>query len=236
MKTTLLLAAVAGLASVASADVVFTTSATGPTLANSVFGARATGDTVDTGNFIFNAAGGVALNSAIHTVGGSDAMTNALSRPSTVSSTVTTVGNLRTVTFSWDTDGAIAMIQTGDLLGGAPITTLSFETGSVNAGPNGLSDPDFIAFDHAPAATPGDFAASFNLLDATGGSIFAGTWFVSAGATGIIGRTFLSAGNADLATFNIGGGTATVRYFVVPAPSAMALLGLGGLVATRRRR
>jgi hypothetical protein len=150
---------------------------------------------------------------------------------------VTTVGNLRTVTFSWDTDGAIAMLQAGDLLGGAPVTTLSFETGSANAGPNGLSDPDFIAFDHDPdAATPGTFLASFDLLNATGGSIFAGNWFVSAGATGISGRTFVTAGGADLATFNIGGGTATVRYFVVPAPSAMALLGLGGLVATRRRR
>ena len=32
------------------------------------------------------------------------------------------------------------------------------------------------------------------------------------------------------------GGFMTIEYTVVPAPSAMALLGLGGLVATRRRR
>lgn len=236
MKSTLLLAAVAGLASVASANVVFTTSATGPSIANSVFGARAAGDTVETGNYIFNSAGGTALNEAVHTVGGSDAMTNALSRPSTVSSTVTTVGNLRTVTFSWDTDGAIAMLQAGDVLGGSPITTLSFEMGTTNSGTNGLLDPDFVSFDHAPSTTPGTFNAQFTLLDAAGASIFAGNWFVSAGAEGISGRTFVGAGGADLAGFNIGGGTATVRYFVVPAPSAMALLGLGGLVATRRRR
>lgn len=32
------------------------------------------------------------------------------------------------------------------------------------------------------------------------------------------------------------GGTLTIQYTIVPAPGAMALLGLGGLVATRRRR
>jgi hypothetical protein len=37
-------------------------------------------------------------------------------------------------------------------------------------------------------------------------------------------------------TAGIGGGQGPVNLGLVPAPSAMALLGLGGLVATRRRR
>lgn len=239
MKSVFAVLVCAGLATTASASVI-TFSPTGPAIERE-FGpnsTRALGSLVNTGSGVFNGLGGAILTEADpHTIGTTEAMFNALSRPSTVSSSVSTVGNVRTVTIAWSTDGGVAMIQPGDGLGGQPIQQVSFELGTPNFPLGGINDPDFIAFDHAESATPGTFSANFTLLDAAGGSIFAGTWFVNlTGAGEIAGRTFVAAGGADLANFNIGGGVASVSYFVVPAPGSLALLGLGGLVATRRRR
>lgn len=60
-----------------------------------------------------------------------------------------------------------------------------------------------------------------NALSAFNGQNLAGTWTLSI------------SDSASLDTGSIGGWTLSAT---VPAPSAMALLGLGGLVATRRRR
>ena len=60
-----------------------------------------------------------------------------------------------------------------------------------------------------------------NALSAFNGQNLAGTWTLSI------------SDSAGLDTGSIGGWTLSAT---VPAPSAMALLGLGGLVATRRRR
>jgi len=230
----------AGLAATASASVI-TSSPTGPTVdrESSPYTTRALGSMVNTGNAVFNTAGGAFLNEADpHTIGGSDAMTNAFLRPSTVSSSVTTVGLLRTVTIEWTTDNQGVMIQPGDMLGGVPFQTVSFELGTANFPNGGIDDPDFVSFAHAPdAMDPTIFLADFTLLNATGGTIFAGAWFVNLNGAGeIAGRTFVGAGGADLANFNIGGGRAVVSYNIIPAPGSVALLGLAGLVAGRRRR
>ncbi len=238
-KTVLAVIACAGVASAASAN-IFSSSAHGPSLDRDGNIGLALGSVVDTGNGVFNALGGALLNqAATHEVGTSGPMVNALERPNTVTSTVTTVDDLRTVTFEWRAATGTAMIQPGDGLGGSPITDISFEVGTTNFAGGGVFDPDFIAFDHdVNPSDPTTFLAAFTLVDATGGTIFSGNFFVdfNAGTNQIGGRTFINAGGADLANFNIGGGTASFSYFVIPTPASAALFGLGALAAARRRR
>jgi hypothetical protein len=226
--------AVAGLAAAANADII-TASAFGPSVEAPVY-SQALGDTTNVVNGVFNAGGGAILNDSLHTIGGSDPMNNVFQRSTTITSTVSTVGNIRTVVMTWETIGQ-NMLQPGDALGGTPITQLSFENGSANAGGNGINDPQFLAFNHAPdPATPGTFLAGFELLGAGGSVIFAGTYFVSLNdPTEISGRTFIGAGGADLAGFSINGGRATVSY-LIPSPTSAAVLGFAGLAAARRRR
>ncbi len=239
IKHALIPALIAGLTSTASAGVL-NNSPFGPSLhnTNNPF-ATVDGTGVHAGNAVFNDAGGAILNDAdLHTLGTSESMSNALERDSTISSTVTTVGNVRTITLEWSTDGGAAMIQPGDGVGELPITTLSFELGTQNFPNAGVNDPDFLAFNHSEDGdNPGTFLADFDLLDADGDLIFAGNFFVDIASGAIAGRTFISAGGADLADFNIGGGVATMSYTIIPAPGALALLGMAGLAgATRRRR
>ncbi len=237
MTKTIAIMALAGLAGAAHADLI-TASAFGPAVAQvPTYETKALGDVTNAVNGVFNAGGGAILNDAAHTLGTSEAM-NAALRATTISSTVVTVGTTRTVTIEWSTDGGLAMVAPGDGLGGLPITTLSFENGSANAGGNGIDDPDFVAFNHAAdPMNPGTFLADFDLIAVGGGTIFSGSYFVSLNApTEVSGRTFIGAGGADLANFAIAGGVATISYEIVPAPASAALLGLGGFAAARRRR
>jgi|GEM_PF-5960332 len=238
MKNVIAMFVCAGLASAASAS-IFSSAAHGPSLASEGNVGLALGENVNTGNGVFNSLGGAILNqAAAHELGTSGPMTNVLGRAATVTSTVTTVGDLRTVTLNWSAAPGVAMIQPGDALGGAAITDLSFEMGTANF-PGGAFDPDFIAFDHAVNPNdPNTFLASFTLLDALGSTIFNGSFFVdyNAGTNEIGGRTFIAAGGADLAGFNIGGGSASFSYFVIPTPASTALLAFAGIAAARRRR
>ncbi|TVQ63588.1 MAG: hypothetical protein EA378_01490 [Phycisphaerales bacterium] len=239
MKNVIALCVCAGLASAASAS-IFTTSANGPSLDRDGNIGLALGSVVDTGNGVFNTAGGALLNQAsAHEIGTSGPMVNVLERPNTVTSSVTTVDDLRTVTMTWRSAPGTAMIQPGDALGGLAITDLSFEVGTANFSGGGIFDPDFIAFDHdVNPADPTTFLGAFTLVDANGATIFDGSFFVDFDAvtSEVGGRTFIAAGGADLSGFNIGGGTATFSYFVIPTPASAALFGLGGLAALRRRR
>lgn len=97
-----------------------------------------------------------------------------------------------------------------------------------------------------------DYSGAFSVLPGgtTGGlqgsriALGEGTNFGGAG-TGLnltVGTQYFAVitgfGNTNFGTYTagVGGGQGAVSLGIVPAPSAMALLGLGGLVATRRRR
>jgi hypothetical protein len=65
----------------------------------------------------------------------------------------------------------------------------------------------------------------------------AGTISINYSGTGLFGVQ--GGGNATIDVTNFGGsGSVTVQYFynIIPTPGAMALLGMGGLLAGRRRR
>lgn len=143
-----------------------------------------------------------------------------------------------TINFEWISQNGVNLIPTGSTIDGGVIDTLSFEMGSSNTPGDGLGWGQPFTFDHPESATtPGVFEASFDLLDTFGGTIFSGSWFVSAlPGNEFQGRTFISAGGADLAQFGIGGARATVVVNEVPEPTTIALLGLGGMVILRRKR
>ncbi len=233
MKTALVLT-VAGLATAASADLI-TASAFGPHAVTAPTYGEAAGDVTNTVNAIFDAGGGIILNSLAHTVDSSEAMTAGF-RPTTMTTTVTTVGSTRTITMEWLTDGGAFMVEPGDSATGAgPVTTLSFEHGSANAAGNGIDDPDFVAYNHPFDGT--SYLGAFDLLGAGGAVLFSGSYFLQLpSATEMDGRTFISAGGGDLSGFGITGGRSTWSYEIVPAPASAALLGLGGFAAARRRR
>lgn len=199
----------------------------------------ALGSLVNAGNAGFISDGGAILNSIDnHTLGTSEPMTNALDRASTITSTVTTEGNLRTITVTWITDNGGAMLLPGDRLNQQPIIGLSFELGRQNFDAGGIFDPMFRGFDHEEdAEDPGEFLAEFTLLDTSGGTIISTNWFVNfdAATDSIGGFVIITAGGQNLGNFGIGGGTATVRYFI-PTPGPAALFVLAGFAASSRRR
>lgn len=190
----------------------------------------ATGDTADTVITLFsNAGGAISVGPVSHTIGGTDATTDAFGTGVSISSADVDNGNgTRTVTITWAADAWANLIPTGANIGGDPIIQIGFELGENNAGTN-FVDPSLYG---GLTTTDG----TFDLLGSGGSVLFSGTFFTTDQGTGFSGLTFVNAGGADLSTFGIAGARATITYDVVPTPASAALLGLGGLVAARRRR
>lgn len=115
---------------------------------------------------------------------------------------------------SWASD-AILFVQGPDLNTG--------EWGGYNLSFGGF-DEGVFSFDGPISATPGIYGDSQTVSNATPPS-GAGTWFV-AFANGWGSSPAVQYNNISV----------TLHGVNVPTPGAMALLGLGGLVATRRRR
>lgn len=119
------------------------------------------------------------------------------------------------------------LFPAGVTVGGQPATRAGFFMGA-NAGGNPLTNDKpvivtsviWFAFDAAGGQV---WATDVTALVPTNGD---GTW------TGSFGVGFNNFG-AGLGVIQQG---LLIDYTVVPAPASMALLGLGGLVATRRRR
>lgn len=111
-------------------------------------------------------------------------------------------------------------------------TTLSADDGDAQGEVND-GGPDSIT-EAGANATDMDmgFVNSFFFGDYTGNGTFdidvvTSTLFNTNGSGSGVGGSFLPP--------NVSG-SVTVEYFVIPAPGAAALLGLGGLIAARRRR
>ncbi len=147
----------------------------------------------------------------------------------TVSSTITSNGggNYDIVLSMTTTSGELA--PTGYNVGGITADTLGvFLGGNANGDPFEFGGPAFVN------------SATIELLD--GGALAAGPFDISSFANftageggswdGGFGVTF-GAGSAGA---GVDGITFRGNFTVVPAPAGVAMLGLGGLVATRRRR
>ncbi len=233
IKTLAGLAGVAAFAATATAQ--FTASQFAPRDLDEPTTSRgAAGDTASTALTVFGPTmSGFLAGPIDHTIGSTE--TFPVNTAVDVTSSVVDNGDgTRTLTINWMSNNGAALFGP-NAFGTEPITTLGFELGENNAGMNTV-DPTMYAGIADPDTEPdGVFEAGFELLDASGGSLFSGNFFVTDTGTGFSGVTFIGAGGADLGNFNIGGGTATITYFI-PAPGAAALFGLGGLAAARRRR
>lgn len=160
------------------------------------------------------------------------------------------------ITISAAPGGLSAVSASGSNTTGVYLAGILGSTG----GPTGttigtlVGTADLSTFNNPPDGTPSlyrssgtdtglnfwSFSTSSTVTFTAGSQAFAGsaTWAVDpalyalllSGATS--GNVYFPADDpADLPTAQVIG-----QYQVVPAPSALALLGLGGLVATRRRR
>ncbi len=201
------------------------------------------GDTFASAVGVFGAGGGALLYDGTpgpFAFGGTSSMgTNGISAGTgSITSSVTDLGNgQQQIVIEWFEDGGTPMLPQGGTLGGSPVTTISFEIDSANTGPDGINPLGNFEFKHLED-TPGVFLAGFELLDTLGNDLFGGTgsFFVNADGGDIGGVTFISAGANDLGNFGIAGGRATIVITKVPAPGALALLGIAGVIGSRRRR
>ncbi len=126
-------------------------------------------------------------------------------------------------------------LPAGTTIGGQPVTDLEFSMGGGD-GVNFNSGLDFLDI------TPGiqnvvDFGNALLTTDGAGGfgALAVGGDFGIRSGTQVTSGTIWGAGGADLSTFNVFGNQYFITY-TVPAPAGVAVLGLGGLVMTRRRR
>ncbi|MEL7474270.1 MAG: PEP-CTERM sorting domain-containing protein [Planctomycetota bacterium] len=237
----LALTAAAGVASAA-----LTSAGPVPGFANYVFGPAPTGggsstvvagDTVDAAVTGFGTGGGAFLSGpASHTVGAGPTILPSggpgLIPDHIIDTSVSDAGGIRTLTIAIGAGGA-ALAPAGLAVGGAAIDTIFFEIPDLNGGPDLFNDP----------AKAGPATGTFDLLGTGGASLFS----TAAGVTGETPAGDFSVGNgvgidAGLDLFDpavtgdiLTGGLWVISY-EIPAPATAGLLGLGGLVAIRRRR
>lgn len=169
------------------------------------------------------------------------------------------IGNgVASATFPEFSDGNVVYSQVFAVGSTQNVQNFSFQIGSTNTDPNLVSTPANITAD--PFVNPDALnlvLASFNDVDGDNvtvsnlndGGIGALGGSVSVSGNGGLNPTIVlnwdapnaAIGNTYVVSFNYTDGIGnvlqgTTSVTVVPAPGALALLGLGGLVAARRRR
>lgn len=250
MKLTAVLA-LAAAAGAATASVNFQ-SVTVPGTAQHLFGtspnggssAVVAGDTVDAAMTAFGAGGGAFLNGpASHTVGAGPTVLPSgapgLLPNGGIDTFVSDSGNIRTLTiFMFATPDFLTPVAPGGLaIGGASLESIFFEIPDFNGGPDLFDDPqkvgpasgdfDLIGVDITAPTTPVILFSA-----AAGVDNFGSSYSVGNGVTTGPGSDIFDAATLG---FAITGGQWVISY-EIPAPATAGLLGLGGLVALRRRR
>lgn len=135
--------------------------------------------------------------------------------------------------FSTDASGNVEIwVPTGATSSnGVPFTSWRFDVGTLGAGTDEIDfGADTIVSINATGQT---------VFDNTGASV--GTFALSVdnaviGGSSVSGVGVVGLGGGDIGGFNVGEYALFWDVTITPAPSSIALLGLGGLVATRRRR
>ncbi|MBX3364605.1 MAG: PEP-CTERM sorting domain-containing protein [Phycisphaeraceae bacterium] len=233
MKKIVSVGLVAALAGIASAQQFSATWQSPATLDRPSHPESAIGDSYDAALTIFG-TGGAYLDSGSATFGSLSTLNGSVIH---MNSTETTVGNIRTYTIEWSHVTGGTFITAGTTVGGTPVTQMGFEIGENNAGTDFVNDPEYQFPLHV--FDSGRYRAQFQLFNTGGTDLFggAGTFFVldQGAGNGFSGIVFVSAGGTNLGTFDIARAVATIQV-QVPAPGSLALLGLGGLAAIRRRR
>jgi len=191
-----------------------------------VFGARMAVFSTAGGAFLDDATGGPA-GANLHDFGLTQSMGLGAGNNILISSTQTILPNgNQQIVFSVFTETGAAFVPAGATIGGATINAIQFDIGT----PNAPADPvDFVSPITVVSATFSIFTTA-----ATSFGPFAST-ATTPGGNSLTLRSGVSAGT-DITGFGVNRMDVTVEVTKIPAPASLALLGLGGLVATRRRR
>jgi len=133
----------------------------------------------------------------------------------------------------------LPFVQGGLSLGGQPINGIILDLGDIFNSPSFPAPTDAVDFGDSVNILAEDVEI-FDSIGSVGAFPLAGagTPGFGGGITDYADQILLSipAGGDLFGSFDINQATFTIDYSVIPAPASAGLLGLGGLVAVRRRR
>lgn len=169
----------------------------------------------------------------VHIFGGTDFMGLSTLEPTralhVITSEATVAPNTVEFVIEWGMDDGGAFLPSGASLGQVGITSLGFHLGQ------GPAPDQPIGWDPNPGFDI--ISSTFELFDLQGVDLLQGVGVFDAsdnGGTGLSGVAVVSAEN--LSAYDAAVARATITIRKVPAPSGLAVLGVTGAIASRRRR